>query len=195
MLVKAQIFMKAKTASSREDKARQLPFEDTWDAGGRAGSSDRLNAGGRAKLHARREQERASVAAQSAESVPLLHKIQSWGLLAKRRGATVGFVLLALWIGYYVIAGQNGLHAYQVKREQSETLTRQILALQQQNTQLDQQVHALENDPDAIEHEARERLHYARPGDVIYTLGPSTPSTNGPIAVQPPQNVLPGQAQ
>lgn len=189
MLVEAQIVMKAKTASSGENKARQLPFEDAWDAGGRAG------VGGGLKPPTRREQERASVAAQQLISSPLLHRLQGWGLLVRRRGATVGFVLLALWIGYYVIAGQNGLHAYQVKREQSETLTRQILVLQQQNAQLDQQVHALRNDPDAIEHEARERLHYARPGDVIYTLGPSTPSSSGSISVAPPQNVLPGQAQ
>ncbi len=34
---------------------------------------------------------------------------------------------------------------------------------------LQQQVKALKTDPDAIEHEARERLHYARPGEVIWT--------------------------
>jgi cell division protein FtsB len=36
------------------------------------------------------------------------------------------------------------------------------------------------SDPDAIEHEAREKLHYARPGEVIYTL-PEPP----PQAAQP----------
>ena len=33
---------------------------------------------------------------------------------------------------------------------------------------------ACKKDPDAIEHEAREKLHYAKPGEVIYTL-PETP--------------------
>jgi len=28
----------------------------------------------------------------------------------------------------------------------------------------------LKSDPDAIEHEAREKLHYAKPGEVIYAL-------------------------
>jgi cell division protein FtsB len=34
----------------------------------------------------------------------------------------------------------------------------------------------LKSDPDAIEREAREKLHYAKPGEVIYTL---------PVAAQP----------
>ena len=34
---------------------------------------------------------------------------------------------------------------------------------------LEQQVKALKTDPDAIEREARDRLHYARPGEVIWT--------------------------
>ena len=31
-------------------------------------------------------------------------------------------------------------------------------------------VNRLKSDPSAIEHEAREKLHYAKPGEVIYTL-------------------------
>ena len=33
-----------------------------------------------------------------------------------------------------------------------------------------QQIERLKSDPDAIEREAREKLHYAKPGEVIYTL-------------------------
>ena len=36
-------------------------------------------------------------------------------------------------------------------------------------------VDLLETDPDAIEHQAREELHYTRPGEVIYTL-PTEPA-------------------
>jgi cell division protein FtsB len=32
------------------------------------------------------------------------------------------------------------------------------------------QIERLKSDPDAIEHKAREELHYAKPGEVIYTL-------------------------
>jgi len=35
---------------------------------------------------------------------------------------------------------------------------------------LKQSIDRLKSDPDAIEHEAREKLHYAKPGEVIYTL-------------------------
>jgi cell division protein FtsB len=33
-----------------------------------------------------------------------------------------------------------------------------------------QQVERLNTDPEAIEREAREKLHYAKPGEVIYAL-------------------------
>jgi cell division protein FtsB len=36
----------------------------------------------------------------------------------------------------------------------------------------------LKSDPDAIEYEAREKLHYARPGEVIYTLNNQPQPTN-----------------
>jgi cell division protein FtsB len=36
--------------------------------------------------------------------------------------------------------------------------------------------------PDAIEHEAREKLHYAKPGEVIYTLPAASPAQPQPAA-------------
>jgi cell division protein FtsB len=41
---------------------------------------------------------------------------------------------------------------------------------------LRQQVERLKSDPNAIEQAARERLHYAKPGEVIYAL-PAQPKT------------------
>ena len=54
----------------------------------------------------------------------------------------------------------------------------QILVLQQENDRMKQHVDHLKNDPDAIEREARERLHYTRSNEVIYTLNdkPATDS-------------------
>jgi cell division protein FtsB len=63
---------------------------------------------------------------------------------------------------------------YQKKRRESLELDRQIKQLQQQNGGMEQTIKALKNDPQAIEKEARERLRYVRPGEVIYTL-PSAP--------------------
>jgi cell division protein FtsB len=41
---------------------------------------------------------------------------------------------------------------------------------------LRERIERLKSDPDAIEHEAREKLHYAKPGEVIYAL-PAPPQT------------------
>ena len=40
--------------------------------------------------------------------------------------------------------------------------------LQKENDLYMQQIRSLQNDPKAIEKEAREQLHYARPGEVVY---------------------------
>jgi cell division protein FtsB len=63
----------------------------------------------------------------------------------------------------------NGVNSYQQKRAEGRSIEKRIADLQQQNEKLQQQVNQLKTDPDAIEHEARERLHYARPGEVIWT--------------------------
>ena len=49
---------------------------------------------------------------------------------------------------------------------------RATAAADQENARLRVRVEKLKSDPDAIEREAREKLHYARPGEVIYTLPP-----------------------
>jgi cell division protein FtsB len=108
-----------------------------------------------------------------------MERVMALALRLRRRAATVAIVLMAVCIGYYVVAGQNGLKSYEQKRHEAEHLQRQIENLQQENSQLQQQVHALQSDPDAIEHEARERLHYARPGEVIYTLNNAAAGANG----------------
>jgi cell division protein FtsB len=45
-----------------------------------------------------------------------------------------------------------------------------MLELQQENDLLTAHVNRLQSDPNAIEHQAREELHYTRPGEVIYAL-------------------------
>jgi len=84
--------------------------------------------------------------------------------------ATVGVGLLICVLGYHVVFGANGLFVYQQKRKESRALQGQIQDLSRQNVALEQQIKALKSDPQAIEKEARERLRYARPGEVIYTL-------------------------
>ena len=93
-----------------------------------------------------------------------------------RKVATGAAALLALAMGYHVIFGQNGLTAYQQKREDAQSLDQQLHGLQRENETLKGHVDRLQNDPNAIEHQAREELHYTRPGEVIYTLPPSSDS-------------------
>ena len=93
-----------------------------------------------------------------------------------RKVATGAAALLALAMGYHVIFGQNGLTAYQQKRQDAQALDHQLHSLQHENDLLKGHVDRLQNDPSAIEHQAREELHYTRPGEVIYTLPATSPS-------------------
>ncbi len=80
-------------------------------------------------------------------------------------------------MGYHVIFGQNGLTVYQQKRQDTQMLDSQLHSLQRENELLKGHVDRLQNDPNAIEHQAREELHYTRPGEVIYTM-PATASAS-----------------
>ena len=88
----------------------------------------------------------------------------------RRRLATVLAVLLAAGVGYHVVFGPNGLTVYKGKRESERALTQQLQLLSRENDSLKGHVERLESDPGAIEHQAREELHYTRPGEVIVTL-------------------------
>ena len=87
----------------------------------------------------------------------------------RRRIATGMVIAAALFFGYHAFFGENGVNMYAQKRAEGRDLTKRITELEGQNARLQQQVRELKSDPDAIEHEARERLHYARPGEVIWT--------------------------
>jgi cell division protein FtsB len=97
-----------------------------------------------------------------------------------RKVATGVAALFALAMGYHVIFGQNGLTVYQQKRQDAQSLDRQLHSLQRENDLLKGHVDRLQNDPNAIEHQAREELHYTRPGEVIYTLPASAGSSSTP---------------
>jgi len=101
----------------------------------------------------------------------------------RRKLATAAAGLLALGVGFHVIFGANGLTVYMQKRQETESLNQQLQGLQNENDQLKGHVERLQSDPNAIEHQAREELHYTRPGEVIYTLqGPSEEAGAEPSA-------------
>jgi|SRR5882757_9515041 len=105
-------------------------------------------------------------------------RLYEQGRLGWRKVATGAAALLALAMGYHVIFGQNGLTVYQQKRQDAQTLDRQLHSLKRENDLLKGHVERLQNDPNAIEHQAREELHYTRPGEVIYTL-PASAGASG----------------
>lgn len=94
----------------------------------------------------------------------------------RRRGATVIAGGLAVGMAYGVMFGHNGVTAFARKRQEEQTLRLQMQQLQRDNARLQGHVERLQSDPSAIEHEAREELHYTRAGEVIYTLPGDAPS-------------------
>jgi cell division protein FtsB len=92
-----------------------------------------------------------------------------------RPAGTAVAVILALLLTWHVINGKHGLSVWQQERAQDKTLQKQIEDLQTENATMKDRIEHLKSDPDAIEREAREKLHYAKPGEVIYAL-PAAPS-------------------
>ena len=117
----------------------------------------------------------------TVSSLPLA-RLRGWGRALvgqKRRVATVAAGILAVAVGYHVVFGHNGITAYRQKQEDFRSLNLQMKELGRENEALRGHVERLEDDPDAIVHQAREELHYARPGEVIVTLPPDKPA--GPV--------------
>ena len=112
--------------------------------------------------------------ASEAVAAPLSKRALEFALRAWRPAGTAVAVCLALLVMGHVVNGKNGLTVWHQKRAEDRQLQKEINQLQQENAQLRQHVERLKSDPDAIEHEAREKLHYARSNEVIVAL-PSQP--------------------
>lgn len=114
----------------------------------------------------------------SEEEQDFFRCIREFAVRWRTRSGAVLAIALAALLGWRLISGSNGITAYQQKRAEAQTLQSEIQKLKQENSQLAEHIQHLQSDPDAIEHEARKSLHYARPGEVIYQLSPgsTTPS-------------------
>ncbi len=99
-----------------------------------------------------------------------------WASRAWRPAGTVVAVGLALLLTWHVVSGKHGLSVWQQKRVEDRQLRKEIDELKQENDRLRMRVEHLKSDPDAIEREARDKLHYAKPGEVIYALPPEPKS-------------------
>jgi cell division protein FtsB len=94
--------------------------------------------------------------------------------------ATITVAVLAGLLFVHVMFGANGMIVYKQKRAEYESLQKRILVEQKENELYTQQIKGLQTDEKAIEKEAREQLHYARPGEVVYV--PPTPANPPPPA-------------
>lgn len=84
-------------------------------------------------------------------------------------GTLVAFAL-ALLLTWHVINGKHGLNVWLEMRTQDKQLQRDIHDLDQQNARLRDRIEHLKTDPDTIMIEARQKLHYAKPDEVIVAL-------------------------
>jgi cell division protein FtsB len=123
-------------------------------------------------------QEQSNIPEMSAPSAPsapsaaaaIPRRALDWASRVWRSAGSIVAVLLALMLGWHVVNGKHGLSVWEQKRVEDKQLQQEINELQQENARLRVRVDKLKSDPDAIEHEAREKLRYAKPGEVIVDL-------------------------
>jgi cell division protein FtsB len=104
------------------------------------------------------------------------------------RGAVLALVLLCVALVVNEIFGANGIVALRRQQSDFHALQQQIRQLQQQNQELQTQIRELRSDPRAIERQAREQLHMARPGEIILTLPAKDAKPESSPATQPPSS-------
>ena len=107
-------------------------------------------------------------------------RIMEWAQRVWRPAGTIVAVGLALLLTWHVINGKHGLSVWQQKRIEDRQLQKEIEDLREENARLRDRVEHLKSDPHAIEREAREKLHYAKPGEVIYALPPDSKTQTQP---------------
>lgn len=105
----------------------------------------------------------------------------TWAYALRRRTATAVVGILAVWLFVHVTFGANGMVVYRQKSAEYKSLQAEIGDLQKENDSYSKQINSLKTDPKTIEKEAREKLHYTRPGEVVY-VAPT------PVTPQPPDN-------
>lgn len=110
-----------------------------------------------------------------------LRPASTWLYNSRRRLATSGVAIVTVWLFLHVMFGANGMVVYRQKSTEYQSLRHEIDDLQKENDHYSGQINSLQTDPKTIEKEAREQLHYTRPGEVIY-VAPA------PLAVPIPTN-------
>jgi len=90
-----------------------------------------------------------------------------WVLRMRRVLATACIGVLAVLIGYKVVFGANGTVEWRAKRAEYQRLQSDIDIANQQHAELENRVRKLQTDRNTIVKEAREKLGYVMPGEVV----------------------------
>jgi len=96
-----------------------------------------------------------------------VHIVGDWLYRMRRIMATLCIAVLAVFAGYRVVFGANGMMVYKAKRAEYLRLQQDLADQNQRHQELQNQVKALQSDPRAIEREAREQLGYVKPGETV----------------------------
>lgn len=105
-----------------------------------------------------------------------------------RRGAILAGILICIALLMHGIFGENGLLTLRQKRHDYQSLHQQIQQIQQENQALQKEVQRLKTDPSTIERYAREELHMARQGEIIYMLPQKDPRSSDAALTKTPRN-------
>jgi cell division protein FtsB len=116
-----------------------------------------------------------NAAGRGAGAVPMPARTLNFAQRAWRPAASVVAVLLALLLGWHVISGKNGISVWEQKRAEDRELRKEIDDLNQENARLRNRIQQLQSNPDAIGQVARDKLHYAKPNEVIVAMPPEKP--------------------
>ena len=101
--------------------------------------------------------------------------VRGWLRRTGRAMATVCIGLLAILIGYKVLFGANGTVEWRAKRAEYQQIQQDIEKSRLEHQALDARVKKLQSDPNAIVKEAREKLGYVMPGEVVLVQPQSRP--------------------
>jgi cell division protein FtsB len=101
---------------------------------------------------------------------PLSARALELGRRVWRPAGTLVAFALALLLTWHVINGKHGLNVWLEMRSQDKLLQRDIKDLNDENARLRDRIEHLKSDPDTIMIEARQKLHYAKPDEVLVAL-------------------------
>jgi cell division protein FtsB len=122
------------------------------------------------------------------------NKVSTWLHRMRRILATACIGVLAVMIGFKVVYGANGTVEWRGKRAQYQQLQHDIEQANATHQALEDRVRKLQSDSDTIVKEAREKLGYVRPGEVVLVQPqPKTELRNSAVAQAIPSSNPPGK--